>query len=416
MVHLSWRVGGLLSVGVVGAVGMTCLTLPACSSSFSGCQTSRDCASTGGSAGQASSSTASDNAGANDGGSPNGDDGVPSSAAGAPIGDAGGDAGAGPIGGDANAGASGEGGGSGGSVATAGSGGTGGGVPVDDIPPTILSITPVNGAMNLTPATDKIVITFSEPMNKATAQNAYVPGVAGAAPVFSWNAASTELTIDPKLTYPTATDPAAAAVPFKFSVTTVAKDLAGNPVAASVNWQFTLLREITQSFRYSSGGNFADGDRDGSFAGAGDSSGNLSQRGFLSYDISALPAGVVTFESATISSHIAGIVGDPFGLFGNMLIQSLSYTTIDQTAYDAPPLHDLGTFIAATGSNAAGDMVSKDVLVALKDDYANRVARSNLSQYKLLFPASPNSNSASDFAYLSSNAASNMLMVKYLHP
>jgi Bacterial Ig-like domain len=414
MANLRLRAGGLWIVGTVGAVGITCLVLPACSSAFSDCETSRDCANSGGSAGQADSSGASNKAGASNGGAPSKDNGVPTSTAGASIDDAGGAAGGEPVEGNANAGA-GDDASAGGAGGTAGSGGTGASVPVDAVPPTILSITPVNGATKLTPATDKIVITFSEPMNKATAQSAYVPGVAGTLPVFSWNAASTQLTIDPKLAYPTATDAAAAATPFNFSVTTAAKDLAGNPLAANVSWQFTLLREITQSFGYSSGGNFADGASRASFAGAGDDSHDLSVRGFLSYDISALPDEIVTLESATLSSHIVGIIGDPFGLFGNMLIHSLSFTAIDQTAYDAPPLHDLGVFIAATGTNAAGDLVSKDVLTALKDDYANRIARNNLSQYKLLFPASPNSNSVGDFAYLSSGATSNMLIVKYLH-
>jgi hypothetical protein len=297
-----------------------------------------------------------------------------------------------------------------------GNGGSGGSVPVDIVPPTILSITPVNGATKLTPTTDIIVITFSEPMNKASVQSAFVPSGAAPVPTFSWNASATELTINPNLTYPAATDPAAATTPFKFSVTTLAKDLAGNALAANVNWQFSLLREISQSFRYRGGGNFTDGVRASTFVGAGDTSTDLATRGFLNYDISALPAGIVTFESATINTRLAGITGDPFGLFGNLLIQSVSYSSVDQAAFDAPPLHDLGVFVAATGSNAVGDVVSKDVLVALKDDYANRTARDNASQYKLLFPGSPNANSIADFAYVSTGNPSDALLVKYLFP
>lgn len=298
-----------------------------------------------------------------------------------------------------------------------GGGGSGGSVPVDTVPPTILSITPVNGATKLTPMTDIIVVTFSEPMNQASAQAAFVPSGAAPVPTFSWNAAGTVLTINPKLTYPTATDPAAAATPYKFSISTLAKDLAGNALAASVNWQFSLLREITQSFRYSGGGNVVDGNaRTLTYAGAGDTTSDLADRGFLSYDISALPVGIAVFESATISTRIAGIVGDPFGLFGNLLIQSVAYASLDQAAFDAPPLHDLGVFVPATGTNAAGDAVTKDVLVALKDDYANRSARNNVSQYKLLFPGSPNANGITDFAYVVTNGTGNVLVIKYLFP
>jgi hypothetical protein len=186
-------------------------------------------------------------------------------------------------------------------------------------------------------------------------------------------------------------------------------------VAAAISWQFTLLREITQTFGYAGGGNF-DGAHGGTFAEAGDNSANREVRGFLSYDISALPAGITTIESATLSTHVAGVLGKPFGLFGNMLIQSVSYASIDQTAFDSPPLHDLGVFIAATGSNATGDAVSKDVLAALKDDYANRVSRNQSSQYKLLFSSAPNADASWDAAYVQTAPSTNTLTVTYLYP
>jgi Bacterial Ig-like domain len=404
MVYRCSRAGWWLVAGVAGAA---CLAVPACSPSFSDCQASRDCADAGdGGASQSAAAVARAAA--------PGEGGATSDQAGAPNGD--GDAGTATAGqssgGDASAGANDD-AGAGGAIARAGAGGNS--AALDTVAPTILSITPVNGATNLTPVTDKIVITFSEPMNKGAAEAAYVPGLAGPAPVFSWNTVGNELTIDPKLAFPTATDPTALAIPFKFSVTTDAEDLAGNALAAPVNWQLTLLREITQALPYSGGGNLREGVF-GSFPEAGDNSDNTARRGFMTFDISALPDGIDTIESATIRSVIAGILGDPFGLFGDMVIQSVSYTNIDQNAFDAPPLHDLGSFITATGSNAAGDAVSKDVLVALEDDYENRAARGDVSQYKLLFPAAPNSNATSDAAYLSENPRVSTLVVKYLYP
>lgn len=304
-----------------------------------------------------------------------------------------------------------------GAVESAGSGATGGSpVPVDLVPPSILSVTPVNGATQLTPTTDTIVITFSEPMNKASAESAYAPSGDAPKAAFSWNAAGTELSINPNLTYPAASDPAAPAQPFKFSVTTAAKDLAGNSLVAAVNWQFTLIREVTQSFGYSSGGNWVDETKSGSFCEAGDSVLDLASRGFMTYSISALPAGITAFESATIETVITGIGGDPFGKFGGLQIHSVSYVHTNQAAFEVPPHRDLGTFVAATGHNAVDDVVSKDVLEALKDDYANRVAREDRSQYRILFSSSPNSDGVADVARVSSNKSGNKLVVKYLFP
>jgi hypothetical protein len=409
MIHSRSLAAGSL---FVGAAGVVCLVVSACSSAFSDCEAARDCGNSAGSGGQAG---AADGARAGSAGKTAslGDGGAADAAAGAA-----GDVNAGA----SNAGAAGEAdnAGAGGKSETAAnseSGGNGGAAPSDTIPPTILGITPINGATRLTTTTDSIVITFNEPMNRTATEAACVPSSAAPAPSFSWNALGTVLTINPNLSYPAATDPNAAATPFQFSISTAAKDLAGNSVTAQVAWQFTLLREITQSLGYTHGGNLTTGKTVvASFAEAGDTASDLETRGFMSYDISALPAGIVTLESATISTHIAGIYGDPFGLLGNMLIQSVSYTSINSTTFDQAPLHDLGTFIAATGNNASNDPVSKDVLPALGDDYANRAARNNSSQYRLLFSAAPNANGTADAAWVSSSAASNQLVVKYLYP
>ena len=289
--------------------------------------------------------------------------------------------------------------------------------------PTILSITPVNGATKLTPESDIIVITFSEPMDKASAQKAFVPSGDAPVPTFTWNAAATELSINPNLGYPAATDPTAAAAPFKFSVTTVAKDLAGNRLAAEVNWQFTLLREVTQTFPLARS-SWANGKSIYlKYAGVGDVSDNTEVRGFLFADISSLPAGIVRFGGAKISTFVYQLYGDPFGSFGNMQIQSVSYSGnngyADQSAFDAASLRDLGTFISASGHNTVGDPVVKDVLAALKDDYENRSIRNNRSQYRLIFPSAPNSNSAQDMVWvigIGSDNNNSALTVTYLYP
>jgi len=402
--------------------------LVACSSDFSSCEQDRSCAS-GGAAGLGQVGAS--------GGAGGGKAGSGTSGARADI--TADEAGAGglsePSGGAGESGASSAAGGStaGGSAAVSGaagggaqggsgaggSAGGGAGLPLDRVPPSILGITPINGRTMLTTLTDRIVITFSEPMNQATAQAAYAPSNTAVVPVFSWNSAGTELTIDPKLPYPQSSDPGAAAVPFTFSISTAAEDLAGNHLTAGVsNWSFTLLREIRQSFGYNFrlGGNVTAVSSGSSFVLAGDSTKDSAVRGLMSYDISALPVGIQVLESAVLTGNVESIAGNPFGLFGNLLIQSVSFASPDSNAFETPVLHDLGPLILAAGSHAVGDAISKDVLVALKDDYEKRVERGNLSQYRMAFVLETNGDATADQVSISHSASNNHLTVTYLYP
>ena len=403
----------------------------ACSSDYDSCVETRTCASAAGESeagaagavarGGGSGSVPSGEAGAADASS--GESGA--SGEGGEGGEGGalatvGQGGVGSAGTSGRGGAEASGAGGAGALAYAG-GGTGGmsNAPVEKVAPSILSITPVNGATKLTPETSRIVVTFSEPMDKASAQAAYVPSVVGASPAFSWNAAGNELTIDPKLAYPQAIDPTASAVPFRFDLTTAAKDLAGNSLLAGVsNWGFTLLREITQSLPYWSkfGGNATSEKYSGSFISAGDNKSDAAVRGFVSYDIASLPDGIQALRSATIDTTVSGFYGDPFGSFGNLLIQSVHFAQVDGASFSAPLLRDLGIYIDAADKKLVGSVVSKDVSVALIDDYLHRAARGNLSQYRVAFASSPNTNGVSDQVILTSTASVNRLNVKYLYP
>ncbi len=294
-----------------------------------------------------------------------------------------------------------------------------GGICVDNLSPTIVSITPADGATKLTPATDTIVITFSEPMNKASTQAAFV--ASSGAPVFSWDATGSELTIDPKVPYPTANDPVAAAVPYKYTLSTGAKDLAGNSIATALNRQFSLLREITKLCPYSYGGSLGEGDSapsqfSGTFVGAGDTSGNRSLRGFMSFDLSGLPNGIQTFESGTLGATIVQIDGSPFSVLGNYLIHSVAFSAINAAAYAAAIRIDLGTLVAASGPHATGEAIAKDVLSAVKSDYANRVALLNQTQYRVLFTTPIYSDGVAQQAWVYTGGGIPTLTVKYLFP
>lgn len=296
------------------------------------------------------------------------------------------------------------------------------GACTDTIVPSIVSISPVNGATKLSPA-DRIVVVFSEPMNRASAEAAYTPASGAGVPAFTWDAASTILTIDPKLDYPTSTDPNALALPFKFTIAASAKDAVGNPLVGSKSSEFTLLRRITQILPYKYGGYIFQGDttnpypssRD--FVGAGDTTGNIATRGFMTFDIAGLPSQIQTIETATISAQIVQVEGNPFGTFGNLQIHSISFSSISNLAYTAAVRVDLGPLIAAGGPTSVGTAIAKDVLVAVKADYANRIALGNQSQYRIQFASSPsNDNVAQQVWLLTTTGAPLKLTVQYLSP
>ena len=405
----------LLKVASVlfATVGVVTGALPACSSKFSSCESSRSCTPTGGGGGELDSPAA---AGADDETDAPGAAGQASDPSGNDGRDEPSEAGAAAIGDVAEAGAGGRGPISNGSAGDRAA-------SSDTVPPKVVGITPIDGATGLSPTTDIITISFSEPMDESSVESAFVPTGDRPEPTFTWNGDSTELKIDPNLTYPTATDPASQSQPYGFTLTTAASDLAGNRLAAESTLHFSLLREITQSFVVY---RVASISSDGSLfltksAVAGDTAENVQERGFIQAGIASLPQGIETFERATLNTNIATIAGDPFGQFGNMLLQSvsLSATYPDTNDFAAPPLRELGALFTASGNHAVGDAASKDVLSAVQDDYKNRAARKDLSTYRVLFNSAPNSNGAGDsigvVQYVSGQSTST-LVVTYLYP
>jgi|GEM_PF-584786 len=100
----------------------------------------------------------------------------------------------------------------------------------DTTPPQINGIAPASGATAV-PVTTPITVTFSEVMQQAASQASFAisPGVAGS---FSWNGAGTTMTFTPSVVL-------AGNTQYTVNVSTNAKDLAGNAIAATTSWSFT---------------------------------------------------------------------------------------------------------------------------------------------------------------------------------
>jgi hypothetical protein len=362
------RLLGLVGSGFLTA---TCVLPIGCSDDrFSGCEASRTCPpSKGGEAGAAGDSTetgGSSGSGFSGRGGTGTDDGGEGGAPGS---------GGTPIGG--GAGASGESG-----------GGEGGGAErPDTTPPTIVSVSPADGAVGVHGDTN-IVVAFSEPMDRVTTQAGYQSADVPAAGVtFSWNANSTVLTINPILDLPYAegTAPSSPARQFAVSITDTAEDLAGNRLSPAHASSFWTLRRITQTLT-SSG--YWMVDHLSSTAGCDDyvsvgDYGHDDLLAVLAFDLSDIPAGIVEWESAVFAGRQTGVQGTPYGATGLGAIRAYAMGAVEPSAitFATPVVLDLGVF--SSTSSAGVRMI--DAFDAVTADYADRINRGQRSIYRLSF-------------------------------
>lgn len=104
----------------------------------------------------------------------------------------------------------------------------------DSTPPTIISTSPKNGDTNVS-LNSKIVITFSEAMNQASATGAFsaTPAING---TWSWNTQGDTMTLTPGA-------PMQANQQYQIRISTAAKDLAGNPMSSDYTFSFTTSQQ-----------------------------------------------------------------------------------------------------------------------------------------------------------------------------
>ena len=398
------RVGAML---LVGGLCVTSEQLVGCSSAFHSCTETRTCAAlsgAGGDAGETGDAAGATNAGAGKGGSND----VPGGHSGAA-----GDDSAGSAGDDASAGAGSAGapglGGAGGATAgiggaTAGSVGTAGSAPIDTLPPVVNSIVPANGAKGVK-ADTKIVVTFSEAVDKTAAQAALTTSAGAVA--FTWNAQGTELTATPSspLVYATG----ATATSYTVQVSTGLKDLAGNHSVAAFNSSFSTLRqaslkisrEVNNTYTVVSTGEVFASSGDASPA-IGDGYDNSGFRSFPDFDISALPASLTTIVSASMSIPItltspinsSADWGTPLASLGNLLVDHVFDSPIQATSFSKAALSSVGTLMTSTTPYSGVKTI--EVTDAVNDDFANRVARANHSLYRLQFAKLTDNDAALD--------------------
>ncbi len=429
------RATAALCLGVLGAASLQAV---GCSSEFHSCNESRTCVPTAGSGASDAGEAGVGNGGATHVGGAGGRAG----SSGAPVelaGEGGDDASAGSAGEGSVAGGGGASGGDGlsggagvsgggasnGGAGAGGSGGTLGGAgaaPVDTTPPAIVSITPANGAKGIA-ADTKIVITFSEPVDKPAAEAAVLTTAGNV--TFSWNANATVLTATP--TNLLAYAAGATANSYTVQVSTGLKDLAGNHSNAAFNSSFSTLRQIPQTITRGVPGcyeasNLSTPYQLESFASAyvGDNGDNSVARFFPDFDISALPQTLTSVVSATLTIPIQASPaldvhwGTPFVDLGNLIVDHVYESSFNSSTATKARLSTIGTLMPASATPFYGDKTI-DVTAALTDDIVNRIARNNHSMYRLGFTTKTDNDATIDCVAVVFNTTMSLSVV-YLIP
>jgi hypothetical protein len=421
---------GLVSLS---ALSVPLLLAPGCGSGFVACEENRTCqpSPNGGNAGaetglagdgatEGGTTTAggADNGAAEGGAAPTNSGGEPGSPGGAegtaqPVGSGGdslGDGGA-PIGG----------------MGAAGTGGTG---PLPDTTaPTIVSVTPTNNSKGVA-NNATIVITWSEPMNKASAQASFqCPDLAGKV-TFDWPSA-TAMTVTPSepLVYAQGKHADLATLQAKsyaITLNTSAQDLAGNALAKTYTSKFSTLRRVTWSvsaltnaniYVLTSAGTVGLGDSD-SGVHVGDQADNSWQRMAVQFDLSGIPAAATGVVYATFSMPMtmtASWTGKPLGLpfanLGKVVLDHIQTPKIDSSALLLEPLRRVGDLATA----ATPAVKTLEATTAIADDLAKRAQRKNHSQFRAQFTTTTNGDSSADAVFFGYNADAT-LSVDYLIP
>lgn len=267
--------------------------------------------------------------------------------------------------------------------------------PAEPVLPVIVRVSPEDGS-SAVESDAEIVIEFSVPMNRELTEGAYQSeSIPSSGVTFSWNEESTELTVTPDepLAYDVGTDPAQVdARRYSFFLSASAEDVNGHRMAVPQEFSFSVLRQIDVSILAVQDrdltGNYRSNDSYGAGACARDEinvcvgdertgGNNMQYKGFVTFDLSVLPASMARISSAQLNLQITGMSGNPFGGLGGLFLEHTRFDVIGADAFGAEPLAELGR-IANGGS--AGTVLGLDVLPAVDGDMDEGV-----TQYRLSF-------------------------------
>lgn len=280
-------------------------------------------------------------------------------------------------------------------------------------PPSVVEVSPGQGATGV-PREGAVQLGFSEPMDAAATQEAFrITSPAGVTGSFSWSSDGSGVTFLPAT-------PFAYGEEVTWALAASAKSQAGRALGTAVQGSFRVVRFSTLRVGstpsldgvVSSNGTV---DVSASSVRVGDGANNVRHYGFFSFDLSAVPANVSALVSATLGIYQDGAEGVPYLKLGALRAEHVYYDGLDAADFAAATLGDLGYRLSVEPT--AGYKVA-DVLPKVRDDLAQRAARSNRSQFRVRFNLAVPDDKA-DYATLrmsESSANRPYLDLGYEHP
>jgi hypothetical protein len=265
-----------------------------------------------------------------------------------------------------------------------------------------------------------VTLTFSEAMDTRSVEQAYSSyDLPASAVSFRWSDGDTVLHITPNEPLTRATGASAAttfATLYAFELGSSALDQDGSPLPAFSSG-FSVVREITQTLdpildrgltgNYREDDSYGTGEceeQDTAVCVGDSSSGNSAYRGFLSFDLSAIPSAALDATAASLSLLITSEVGGPFTTLGSLGVERVSFDSIGLTVFSASPL---GALEPVTNQD---DELSADVLAAVRTDFPGRAR----SQFRVRFSTASDLDGSADF--IASEWTTVELQITYLIP
>ena len=250
------------------------------------------------------------------------------------------------------------------------------------------------------------MISFSEPMDKASVQAAWQsPGLPASAVTFGWDDTGTILTVTPNeplvIAEIVALEESAQA--YGYSINTAATDLAGNSLEQDYEVVFTTARRWTTSifvdtnmskFVASNGDVGGEGFATMAINRVGDNANNQGIRSFVSFPLADLPADLIELESAQMDVlegwNQTGfpLVADANGL-GEMKVHDVEFDEILSTTFNLELGVEAGTLMKFPSGATPVDVT--DLVLADLD------AAATYSQFRLAFTKNSDGNGVADF-------------------
>lgn len=268
----------------------------------------------------------------------------------------------------------------------------------DTTRPTLVSSTPAAAEKGVARSAT-ISLEFSEPMDKAATQAAFditAPASANMG-TFSWSADGKTMTFTPSAPFDYGTIVA-------WRLSTAARDLAGNTMQPSVIRGFQIINEGVAVLDSVMGidGYVTNGGTSYTSSGYilfGDSAQNIAYRGFLSFDLSSLPASLTTIKSALVYVYLASVSGAPVtALGGGPRIEHVNVgASLDAMDYDTANIAGPGEYGALPSTTTTNWKLTSVMLGAVKADWQNRASLGNRTQFRLRFPNQLAANSTGDY-------------------